>query len=189
MSKARDPEGSLLAAMLGEHAPPDVRRTARRIRAEGAPAVAVDARIAALARGLSSSEVSHSPAVVDVLPPLFWIEAQREGGAGVHGVAGWLVERKGTSLAVRGFDVLMLPEAVPDPRGTATLAFPGIRDDDGEISYVRGLIAAVSLPELLAQMGEAAPVLVLPADALAGDAGLLRGIRLSVAIPPDAAPG
>jgi hypothetical protein len=42
---------------------------------------------------------------------------------------------------------------------------------------------------MMAQMGETSPVLVMPADASDQDARLLRGFRLSVAIPPDAAPG
>jgi hypothetical protein len=76
MSKVKFPEGSLLAAMLNNQTPVDVRRAARRLRAEGAPALVVDDEIAALADGLSVSEVSRSPAVLDVLPPLFWLEAQ-----------------------------------------------------------------------------------------------------------------
>ncbi|WP_338661289.1 hypothetical protein VQH23_13685 [Pararoseomonas sp. SCSIO 73927] len=180
------PEGSLLSAMVGEHAPMDVRRAARRLRSEGAPAVAVDDEIAALARGLGTSDVSRSPAVLDVLPPLFWIEARRENDAGS---VGWVAEKKGASLSIRGFEVASDPTAVPELRGAATLAFgAGIQEEDEEIRYARGLIAAIALPEVLAGMGEASPVLVLPADPSAGDAGILRGIRLSVALPPDAAP-
>lgn len=48
MPRLRFPEGSLLAAMLGEHAPIDVRRAAQRLRAEGAPALAIDNGIAGL---------------------------------------------------------------------------------------------------------------------------------------------
>ena len=68
MPRLRFPEGSLLAAMLGEHAPIDLRRAARRLRAEGAPALAIDDGIAGLASGLAFSGVSRSPAVLDVLP-------------------------------------------------------------------------------------------------------------------------
>lgn len=184
--RPRFPEGSLLFAMLGEHAPMDVRRAARRLRSEGAPAVAVDDEIAALARGLAASEVSRSPAVLDVMPPLFWVEGRQDGDAGT---AGWVVEKKGASLSIRGFEVASDLTAVPELHGTATLAFgTGVHEEDEEISYARGLIAAIALPEVLAAMGEASPVLVLPADSSIGDAGILRGIRLSVALPPDAAP-
>lgn len=190
MVRARFREGSLLIAMLGEHAPMEVRRAARRLRSEGAPAVAVDDEVAELARGLAASEVSRSPAVLDVLPWLFWIEAQRGDRAGAHGTVGWIVEKKGASLTVRGFDVAAEAGALPEPRGTATLTFgQAIAEEGEELCYARGLIASIALPEVLAQMGEASPVLVLPAEPCVGDASLVRGIRLSVAIPPDAAPG
>jgi hypothetical protein len=178
------PATSLLAAMLGERAPVDVRRAAQRLRAEGAPALAVEDGIAELARGLALSEVSRSPALLDVLPPLFWIEARAQDPAA--GIGGWVVERKGAGLALRGFRIAFGPEAVPEPAGTATLAFGAAAP--AEAPDLRGLIAAVALPELMAQMGESSPILLLPAEAPADQARLLRGFRLSVAIPPDQAP-
>ena len=180
----RFPEGSLLAAMFGGHAPVDVRRAARRLRAEGAPALAIDDDIAGLARGLASSEVSRSPAVLDVLPPLFWLEAQGE-----EGISGWVVEKKRGGLAVRGFSIASGHDAVPEPQGTATLAFgAAAQGDDQGTGYVRGLVTAISLPEMLSQMGESSPVVLMPADASEQDASFLRGFRLSVAISPDSVP-
>lgn len=184
--RARFPEDSLLAAMLGEDAPVEARRAARRLRAEGAPVVAVDDGLASLARGLAQSEVSRSPAVLDVLPPLFWIEARPADDAGI---AGWVVERKGGGLALRGFTLAGRDGALPEPEGTATLPYgPGHPEEDGPTRAARGLVAAVGLPEMLAGMGESSPILLVPADPAAGDAALLRGLRLSVAMAPDAAP-
>lgn len=189
MPRMRFPGGSLLAAMLGENAPMDARRAARRLRSEGAPALAIDDDIAGLARGLASSEVSHSPAVLDVLPPLFWLEAQREDGSGARGIRGWVVEKKRDGLAARSFRIASGHEAVPEPGGTATVPFgAGPQEEDEETCYVRGLVTAVSLPEMLSQMGESSPVALMPADALDRDMRLLRGFRLSVAISPDSAP-
>ena len=76
----------LLVAMLGEHAPMDVWPGARRLRAEGTAALAIDGDIAGLEQGLVFSEMSRSPSVLDVLPPLFWLEAQWEDGSGARGV-------------------------------------------------------------------------------------------------------
>lgn len=185
----RFPEGSLLVAMLGEHAPMDLRRAAQRLRAEGAPALAIDDDIAALVRGLAVSDVSCSPAVLDVLPPLFWLEAQREDGSGALGLSGWALEKKRGGLAARGFSISFYDTAVPTAEGAATLPFgAGAQDDDEATRHVRGLVTAISLPELLSQMGERPPVVLMPADASERDARLLRGFRLSVAIPQDSAP-
>jgi len=189
-AKAGFPEGSLLAAMLGEHAPTDVRRAAQRLRAEGAPAVAVADDMAELARGLALSDVARSPAVLEALPPLFWVEGRREDGPGAIGIGGWVVEKRGAGLAARGFGLGRGPGAVPEPRGTATVSFAaGAGEEDGEARVVRGLVAAIGLPEMLAEMGEASPILLMPAEAPDGEASLLRSFRLSVAIAPDAAPG
>ena len=189
LPKPRFPESSLLAAMLGERAMVDVRRAARRLRAEGAPALAVDDDIAGLARGLALSEVSRSPAVLDALPPLFWIEARRGGGSGGGGIGGWVVERKGGGLSARGFGIEAGEDALAEPEATVTVTFgAGGQEEDEETRIVRGLVAAVALPEMLAQMGESSPVTLMPAEAPDGDAGLLRGFRLSVAISPDSAP-
>jgi hypothetical protein len=187
--RLRFPEGSLLAAMLGEHAPIDVRRAARRLRAEGAPALAVDDDIAGLARGLAVSEVSCSPAVLDVLPPLFWLEAQREDKAGLRRINGWVVEKKRGGIVARSFGIAFGHEAAPEQEGGATVPFGmGAQEEDEETRYVRGLVTAISLPEMLSQMGESSPVLLMPADAPDQDAGVLRGFRLSMAISPDSAP-
>ena len=189
MPRLRFPEGSLLAAMLGEHAPTHVRRAAQRLRADGAPAVAIDDGIAGLASGLAFSGVSRSPAVLDVLPQLFWLEAQREDGPGTRGLNGWIVEKKPGGLAVRGFSIAFGHEAVPEPEGAATLPFgAGAQEGNEETRYVRGLVTAVSLPEMLSQMGESSPVVLMPADASDRDARSLRGFRLSVAMSPDSAP-
>jgi hypothetical protein len=186
--RLRFPAGSLLVAMLAEQAPTDVRRAAQRLRAEGAPALAIDDDVAGLARGLAFSEVSRSPAVLDALPPLFWLEAQREDGSGARGIIGWVVEKRGGGLAVRGFSIAPGHEAAPEPALAATVPFGPGADEDEETRYVRGLVTAISLPEMLSQMGESPPVVLMPADASEREAGLLRGFRLSVAIPPDAAP-
>lgn len=189
MQRSRFPEGSLLVAMLGAHAPRDVRRAAQRLRAEGAPALAIDDDIAGLARGLAFSEMSRSPAVLHVLPPLFWLEARREDGSGSWGIRGWIVEKKRGGLAVRGFSIASTHEAVPEVEGAATLVFgSGAQEEDEATRYVRGLVTAVSLPELLSQMGESSPVVLMPADASDRDASFLRGLRLSVAISPGSAP-
>lgn len=189
MPRLRFPEGSLLVAMLGEHASIDVRRAAQRLRAEGAPALAIEDDIAGLARGLACSEVSRSPAVLDVLPPLFWLEAQREDGSRVHGISGWVVEKKQGGLAVRGFSISVGHEAVPKPEGAVTVPFgAGARAEDEENRYVRGLVTAISLPDLLSQMGESSPVVLMPAEASDRDASFLRGFRLSVATSPDSLP-
>jgi len=189
MPRLRFPEGSLLVAMLGEHAPMDVRRAARHLRAEGAPALAIGDDIAGLARELAFSEVSRSPAVLDVLPPLFWLEAQREDGSNPRGIGGWVVEKKRGGLAIRGFSIACGHEAVPESEGTMTVSFgAAAQEEDEETRTVRGLVTAISLPEMLSQMGESSPVLLMPADAPDRDANVLRGFRLSVAISPDAAP-
>lgn len=186
------PAGSLLAALLGGEAPVEARRAARRLRAEGAPALAADAEIAALADGLAGTGVAHSPAVLDALPPLFWIEAPEEmAGAEVEGAAplrGWVVEKRGGGLAARGFSLAAGAAAVP--AGDTALAFGGDPVPEAAAARaLRGLAAAVALPEMLAQMGESSPVLLLPAEAPAEDALLLRGLRLSVALARDSAPG
>lgn len=187
MRKLGFPPGSLLAAMLGEHAPTDVRRAAQRLRAEGAPALAVDDDIAALAAGLASSAVSRSAAVLDALPPLFWLEARRGEGAEHPGISGWVVERKRGEVALRQFGMGVGPGTAPEREGTATLRF-GAGAEEGEADYVRGLITAVSLPEMLSQMGESAPVVLMPAEASSEEASLLRGFRLSVAVSRDSVP-
>jgi hypothetical protein len=183
------PEGSLLAAMLGENAPVDIRRAARRLRAEGAPALAVGEDIAGLAEGLAASPVSRSPAVLESLPPLFWLEARRNGEPGASGTGGWVVEKKRGQLAARGFGVAPGSEALPETRGATTVPF-GMEalEEDAETRFVRGLVTAISLPEMLSQMGESSPVVLMPADAPEQDASSLRGFRLSVAVSPDAAP-
>ncbi|MCG7359739.1 hypothetical protein MHZ93_00515 [Roseomonas sp. ACRSG] len=183
------PGGSLLAAMLGEQAPVDIRRAARRLRAEGAPALAVDDDIAALARGLALSEVSRSPAVLEALPPLFWLEAPRQGESGARGASGWVIEKKRGGLTVRFFSLAPGPTAIPETQGTATVPFgPGAQEEDDEIRSVRGLVTAISLPEMLGQMGESSPVVLMPADASGQEASFLRGFRLSVAVSPDSVP-
>ncbi|MFC0409743.1 hypothetical protein [Roseomonas elaeocarpi] len=187
--RPRFPENSLLVAMLGEQAAVEARRAARRLRAEGAPILAVDDEIAALARGLAGSEVSRSPAVPDALPPLFWLETGREDDAGVRRIAGWVVEKKRGGLAAHGFGIAPGPGALPEPEGSATVFFgAGAGEEDEETRTVRGLVTAVALPEMLAQMGESSPVVLMPADPSAQDAALLRGLRLSVAMSPDSAP-
>ncbi|MFC4167406.1 hypothetical protein [Teichococcus aestuarii] len=198
------PAGSLLAALLGGEAPVEARRAARRLRAEGAPALAADAEIVALADGLAGTGVAHSPAVLDALPPLFWIEAPEEmagaemagaemAGTEVAGAAplrGWVVEKRGDGLAARGFSLAVGAEALPEPAGDTALAFGGHPVPEAAAARaLRGLAAAVALPEMLAQMGESSPVLLLPAEAPAEDALLLRGLRLSVALARDSAPG
>ncbi|WP_159351119.1 hypothetical protein [Roseomonas harenae] len=189
MPRIRFPERSLLAAMLGEYAPTDVRRAAQRLRAEGAPALAIDDDIAGLARGLAFAEVSRSPAVLDVLPPLFWLEAEREDGSGARGIGGWVVEKKSGGLAIRGFSIAFGYEAVPEPQGRATIPFgAAAQEEQEETRYVRGLVTAICLPEMLSQMGESSPVVLMPADASDQDASVLRGFRLSMAISPGSAP-
>lgn len=183
MPKLNFPTGSLLAAMLGGQAPADIRRAAQRLRAEGAPALAVDDEIAALAHGLAGAEVARLPAVLDGLPPLFWLEARQEDGT-----RGWVMERKPGGLALRGFG-LAGPGAAPELEGTATLPFgTGIGEEDAEGRWVRGLVTAVALPGLMAQMGESSPVVLVPAEAAAVEAAALRGMRLSVAVSPDSLP-
>ncbi|HEY8611245.1 MAG TPA: hypothetical protein VIL69_08145 [Roseomonas sp.] len=151
--------------------------------------MAIDDVIADLARGLALSEVSRPPAVLDVLPPLFWLEAHREDRSGARGIGGWVVERKRGGLTVRGFGIVFAHEAAPEPGGTATVTFVAdARKEDEETRYVRGLVTAISLPEMLSQMGESSPVVLMPAEASDQDASLLRGFRLSVAISPDSAP-
>ncbi len=189
MPRSNFPPGSLLAAMLGEHAPMDVRRAARRLRAEGTPALAVDDDIAELARGLAGSEVGHSPAVPDALPPLFWLEAWRDDGAGVRSLGGWIVEKKEGGVVARGFAVASARDATPEPGPVVTMRFDGAAGDEDEaVGHVRGLLAAVGLPGMMAQMGEASPVALVPADAPDADAAALRGFRLSVALSPDSLP-
>lgn len=170
------PPGSLLATLSGEGAPIELRRAARRLRAEAAPALLVEADIAALAAGLAAADIAFSPAVPDGLPPLFWVEA---------GAMGWIVERKGRGLAARRF--AFGAGASPEMEGAETLAFPGTAQAEAAPA-LRGLVAVVSLPGLLAQMGEASPILLMPAVATAEEAPLLKGLRLSVAISPESAP-
>jgi hypothetical protein len=189
MPRSKFPGGSLLAAILGESAPMDVRRAARRLRAEGAPALAVDDEIAGLANGLAVAEVSRSPAVLDVLPPLFWLEASWEDGSGGRGIRGWIVEKKRGGLAIRGFSIAPDPDAEPEPEEATALPFDAtVPEEDEATRYARGLVTAVSLPGMLSQMGESSPVMLMPADAPDQDAGVLRGCRLSVAISPASAP-
>jgi hypothetical protein len=72
---------------------------------------------------------------------------------------------------------------MPDPEDSATVPFgAGAQEDDEETRFVRGLVTAISLPEMLSQMRESSPVVLMPADASHQDARLLRGFRLSVAI-------
>jgi hypothetical protein len=173
--------------MLGARAPADIRRAVQRLRAEGAPALAVDDEITALAPGLATMEVSRSPGVLDALPPLFWLEARLDDSGRTQG---WVMEKKQNGLAVRAFRIAAGTLAEPEVAGAAALAFGAVaREEDAEAQVVRGLVTAVGLPGMLAQMGESSPVLLMPADAPAPDAGALRGFRLSVAIPPDQAPG
>lgn len=187
MPRLRFPGESLLVAMLGDQVPADLRRAARRLRAEGAPALAIDDDIAGLARGLATTDVSRSPGVLDGLPPLFWIEARREGEAG--GIDGWVVEKKGSGLAMRGFSLAPGPDSVPEPRASTTLRFgAGGHEEDEETLRARGLVTAVGLPQMMAQMGESSPVVLMPADAAGQDAALLRGFRLAVAISPESVP-
>ncbi|MXP62130.1 hypothetical protein E0493_02025 [Roseomonas sp. M0104] len=189
MPRLRFPEGSLLAAMLGEHAPPDIRRAARRLRAEGAAALAIDDDVAGLARGLALSEVSRSPAVPDALPPLFWLEARWLDGSSARGIGGWLVEKKPGGLAVRSFAIADGNDAVPEPKGAVTVSFGAhVQQEEEDTRSVRGLLTAVSLPDMMSQMGESSPVVLMPADAPERDASLLRGFRLSVAVSRDAVP-
>jgi hypothetical protein len=189
MPKSRFPEGSLLAAMSGDLAPVDIRRAARRLRAEGAPAVAINDDTASLALGLASTEISRSLAVLDVLPPLFWLEAQQEDQSGIQEIGGWIVETKQGRLAARGFRIALGAEAAPEPLGTATITFGERALEEGQdIRYLRGLITAISLPGLMAQMGESSPVVLMPADACEQDKSLLRGFRLSVAVSADSVP-
>jgi len=190
MPKLKFPAGSLLAAMLGTQAPVDVRRAAQRLRAEAAPALAADDGIAGLAHGLAAAEIAHSPAVLDALPPIFWLEAQQAGAEDARGTSGWVVEKKAGGLAARGFAIAAGRDAVPMPQGTVTLPFgPRVQAEDAATAYVRGLVTAISLPEMFAQMGETSPVLLMPAEAPEDEASTLRGFQLSIAIPPDAAPG
>lgn len=188
MPKISFPGGSLLAAMLGEAAPLEARRAIRRLRAEAAPALAIDSEVAGMALGLAATEAARSAAVLAVVPPLFWLEARRAGDAG--GVDGWIVETKRDGLAVRGFGIDDGAQAVPEPSGALLVPF-GIAEspEDAPTLYLRGLLTAASLPELLSQMGESSPIMLLAADASAQDVGILRGLKLLVAIPPEAAPG
>lgn len=187
MSTARFPEASLLAAMLDEGAPVEARRAARRLRAEGAPALAVEPDIAALARGLAGSEVSHNPALPEGLPPLFWIEAEADEAGGRQG---WVVESRPEGLAARGFGLAAATDAVPEPGVPLRLRFEGAAPagEEAEARRLRGLVAAAGLPGLLAQMGESAPLLLLPATPPPAAAARLRGLRLSVLLSPEAAP-
>ncbi len=177
------PRGSLLAALLGEGVPVDLRRAARRLRAEGAPALAVDEDVAELARGLAGSEVSRSPAVADALPPLFWIEAEREGQPGAR--RGWIVEKR-EGLSARGFGLAAGAAAVPETLEALTLRFDGgTGEEDEPTRLVRGLLAVVALPDMMAQMGEGSPVVLVPAEE---EQGALRGMRLSVAMSVESLP-
>ncbi|GEM_PF-5622376 len=188
MPRISFPSGSLLAAMLGEAAPLEARRAVRRLRAESAPALAIDDEIVGMAPGLADTEPAHSAAVLAVVPPLFWLEARRTGSAG--GIDGWVVEAKPGGLAVRGFGIDDGAQAMPEPTGALLVPFGAAGPpEDAPTLYLRGLLTAASLPELLSQMGESSPIMLLAADAPAQDAGILRGLKLLVAIPPEAAPG
>ncbi|RYY06578.1 MAG: hypothetical protein EON55_23025 [Alphaproteobacteria bacterium] len=186
MQKIGFPGGSLLAAMFGEAAPLEAKRAVRRLRAESAPALMIDDEVAGLALGLADTEPGRSAAVLAVVPPLFWLEARRAGG-----IDGWVVETKRDGLAVRGFGIDAGAQAVPEPGGALLVRFgvAGLAEEDAPTRYLRGLLTAASLPELLSQMGESSPIMLLAADAPAQDASVLRGLKLLVAIPPDAAPG
>jgi hypothetical protein len=183
------PPNSLLVAMLSGPAQLEARRAARRLRAEGAPAVSADSDIIALARGLADSEISRSPAVLEAVPPLFWLEAEREGLGGDRTIQGWVVEKKQGVLIAKGFQLPAGIDATPEAEDTLTLVF-GSRpsDEDDETRYVRGLVAAICLPEVMAQMGESSPVALLPAEAQENEASALRGFRLSVAMSPASVP-
>ena len=189
MQRIGFPGGSLLAAMFGEAAPLEAKRAVRRLRAEAAPALAIDDEVAGLALGLAATEPGRSGAVLAVVPPLFWLEARRAGGAG--GIDGWVVETRRDGLAVRGFGIDGGARAVPEATGALLVRFgvAGLPEEDAPTRYLRGLLTAASLPELLSQMGESSPIMLLAADAPSQDAGVLRGLKLLVAIPPDAAPG
>ena len=189
MAKAAYPGGSLLAALLGPQAAVDLRRAVQRLRAEGAPAVAVEPDIAGLATGLGGAEIARSPAVLEALPPLFWVEAVREAPGGASRIEGWVLEKKPAGLAARGFSIADNPTAEPERGDSLTLPFTeGRQPEPAETGYLRGLVTAIGLPEMLAQMGESSPVLLLPATPPLAEASLLRGLRLSVALSPDAAP-
>ncbi|MDQ1081684.1 hypothetical protein [Pseudoroseomonas cervicalis] len=189
-SRPRFPQDSLLAALLGEAAPRDLRRAAQRLRAEGGHAVAVEEEIAGLAQGLAQSEVSRSPAVAEALPPIFWMEMREEDAAGQERRQGWLVERRPNGFSARQFRIAGGAEAVPEALDSALLTFGAApAAEDAETRRLRGLVTALGLPELLAQMGESSPILLLPAEAPGAAAGLLRGLRLSIATTPEAAPG
>ncbi|WP_426954575.1 hypothetical protein [Muricoccus radiodurans] len=80
--------------------------------------------------------------------------------------------------------------ALPKPEGTAKIPFGAGASEEGKTaSRVPGPITAASMLEKLSRMGAPSPILLPPAESLSEDAGLLRGIRLSVAVSPDAAPG
>ncbi|WP_419899171.1 hypothetical protein [Roseomonas sp. USHLN139] len=177
------PPGSLLAALLGPQAPVELRRAAQRLRAEAAPAVAVEAEIAALAAGLGGSEVARAPAVLDALPPLFWVEARQAAR-----LLGWMIEKRRGGLSARGFGIADGADALPEAAETIPLPFGTAAVEDTATLFLRGLVAAVALPEMLAQMGEASPVLLLPAEPRQAERPLLRGLRLSVAMSPDQLP-
>lgn len=178
------PRGSLLASMFGEGVPIETRRAARRLRAEGVPAVAADDEIVGLAAGLAASEISRLPVVIGSLPPLFWLEATQEGASGAPCLRGWAVEKKRGGLVAKGFRLLADQGALPEAGEVLTLRFgTDLQDqEDDESRLVRGLVSAVCLPEMMAEMGENSPVAVLPAEAPEADADALRGFRLSVAM-------
>ncbi|WP_131829649.1 hypothetical protein [Teichococcus deserti] len=183
MPKPNFPLGTLLAALLGPEAPVELRRAAQRLRAEAAPALVIEADIAALAEGLATTEVARSPAVADALPPLFWIEARQ-----ATRTLGWVIEKKRGGLAARGFALADGAGALPEAAETTPLPFGAAAAEDPATAWLRGLVTAVALPEMLAQMGEASPVLLLPAEPRPADRSLLRGLRLSLAMSPEAAP-
>ncbi|MFC3123795.1 hypothetical protein ACFOD4_01875 [Pseudoroseomonas globiformis] len=187
-ARPRFPENSLLAAMLNESAPHEARRALRRLRAEGAPAVAVEGDVTVLAGGLASSTVSQSPAVLDGLPPLFWLEAPRGHVPDQGGRSGWIVEGKPNGLVARRFGIAADSQALPEPEGIWTVRFGSDMEEDQETPVLRGLITAVSLPDMLSRMGEASPIVLMPAEAPDAHAGFLRGWRLLVALSSDSIP-
>ena len=79
---------------------------------------------------------------------------------------------------------------MPEPVVTMTAAFRAKAQEEGvEVSSARGRIAAICSLEILAQMEEASPILLMPAEPSDEDAGVLRGFLLAVGISPEAAPG
>jgi hypothetical protein len=151
--------------------------------------VSADGDIIGLARSLAASEISRSPAILEAVPPLFWLEAGRESIVGDRTIQGWVVEKKPGVLVAKGFHIPAGMDATPEAGDTLTLVFGSSPpDEDDETRYVRGLVAAICLPEVMAQMGESSPVALLPAEAPENEASALRGFRLSVAMSPASVP-